>query len=84
MTAPAEIRAEVSRTRTTRPEEGTIVAPRDPVSVRAQIGSLCEERRREIQKRLTVLRGELQGLVLELAVLDTTAEVIGIAGLGEE
>lgn len=75
-----EVRAEVSRTRTTRPEEGTTPGPRDPVSVRATIGSIVEERKREIQKRLTGLRSELQSLVLELAVLDATAEVIGIVG----
>lgn len=67
-------------TRTTMPREGTTPTPRDPVSARAQIGSIVEDRRREILKRLTGVRAELQTLVLELAMLDATAEVIGIVG----
>lgn len=80
MTAPsAEIRAETSRLRTTEPKEGTTPSPRDPVAARALIGSITEERSREIRTRMRSIRDEYRRLALELVTLEGVGEFLGLS-----
>lgn len=83
MTAPTEVTAQTSRVKTTFPLEGNVVAPRDPVSPRAQIGSLAEDRKREIEKRMSGLVEEYRRLALELVAMQGAACFVGISN-GED
>lgn len=70
--------SQISRVRTTLPVEGNVVTPRDPVSVRATIGSLTEERSREIRTKMRSIRDEYRRLALELVTLEGVGDFMGL------
>lgn len=76
MTAP--VMAEVSRLRTVEPPEGTDPGPREPVSVRAEIVSRAEVRRRELVGIVRSLTTQLRAALLEEAQLRAHLELAGV------
>lgn len=55
-------------------------APAIPWQARALIGSITEERSREIRTRMRSIRDEYRRLALELVTLEGVGEFLGING----